>query len=1157
MSSPSLTTAPLPALLCFSGQPGVWRGGQLEPLHLRYRKGFAVLGFLAAHGGRLMARSTVADLLWPQLDGKGARSNLRVVLSDLLLAFRQLGLQDALALQRDWLMLDTSLLLTEPQLLQELAGPQGSQSPLRRLADWVLVSRGEWLAGAEEGASNEYCEWLRLQRHSLQRLRHRAAAQLGLSIPRDPEDDEEDSPPSEHASLQDSARASAGPKRADSGHAGGPSSAAGAAPEIALLALLRVELAVPAESIDLGVEDSPMARLLDSFRAEVAMFGGDVVAHDPTGCVMAFGLGSLHAGYRWQAFRAAIHLWNLAGASHPLCMGITVGRLLVRRDGESVKLQGWRMPLLSRLVMRADPGQLVCCESLADIAESMGFENTGKHRFRGFESEFELYVHDLRHSPPLPLPAHGGDYSGSFIARHDVLEQAQQLWNQAATGAATALTLSGEPGLGKTRVAWEFARCQHARGARVLWIGARPEAQHVAWSCLYDTLSALIPGTGDLQMRVSRLLVHLGVAMEAASRHALVELLTRQRLPLQARGDLVRAIKALLQPQQKEASVCIVDDAQWLDPSTADVLQRLAQEMPSVFWIKTVRTGVADLLPLESALAQVPGSACTSMALAPLDDASAIALIKAMPEYASLPEAELKGMIANARGVPLFLLADMAATGGAGGHFGEFCSAMFNRMGEDRVVLQTAALRGMLFSYGDLHDLCGERAAAHGLARAEALGFVLSRGAGMYAFFHPRLREFLLETLPAQVRQDLAGRWAMRLQEREEYSAAAALWELTRDLDAARACWSQAAKAARQGGDLLAACGAYDCLARIGYAQGLEGLDQRASHISSVCGVYGYGSRKALDLAQDALEQTTALQGHPEAAYRLLALGYVVGVSRGHSQALPYALRMKAMASTAEQQFYAMAITGTSQFSLGNFEAARSHFALGAERGAQLEPHQRRRYFPSDILVFVLVQQGWLQWLMGDPASAATMQRAHAQALGNRSSHDLCIYHAYQAMLCWAGGDAQGHATHAGQALQIANDEGLAMWQAIAGLQHLQAQARLTGQADLAHVKQLIAMISQGDRNYEVPARLFGVCALDASGQHAAALALVDETLRTMTSGEHLDCLMDLWRLKAQAHTALGQRKDATDAWAQACRIAHEGGALGWLAQWHPVRAAA
>lgn len=900
-----------------------------------------------------------------------------------------------------------------------------------------------------------------------------------------------------------------------------------------------------------------MGQLLDSFRAEVAMFGGEVVAHDPTGCVVAFGLGSLHAGYRWQAFRAAIHLWNLIGASQPLCMGITVGRLLVRREGEAVKLQGWRMPLLSRLVMRADPGQLICCESLADIAGSLGFQSTGKHRFRGFESEFELYVHELRHSPPLPLPAHGGDYSGAFIARQDVLDEAQQLWDRAAAGTATALTLCGEPGLGKTRAAWEFAQRQHARGGRVLWIGARPEAQHVAWSCLFDTLSALIPGTGDLQVRISRLLVHLGISLEAASRQALVELLMRQRLPLELRGDLVRALKALLQPQSQQASVCIVDDAQWLDPSTADVLQRLAQEMPSVFWIKTVRTGAADLLPLEYALSMIPGSACNAITLAPLDDANAIALVRAMPEYASLSEAELKGMIANARGVPLFLLADMAAAGGASGHFGEFCSAMFNRVGEDRVVLQTAALRGMLFTYGDLCDLCGERAAAHGLARAEALGFVLSRGAGMYAFFHPRLREFLLETLPAQVRQDLAGRWAQRLQEREEYSAAAALWELTRNLDAARTCWSQAAKAARQGADLLAACGAYDCLARIGYAQGLEGLDQRASHISVVCGVYGYGSRKALDLAESALQEMTDLQGHPEAAYRLLALGYVVGVSRGHSQALPYALRMKAMAATPEQQFYSLAITGTSQFSLGNFESARSHFALSAERGGSLEPHQRRRYFPSDILVFVLVQQGWLQWLMGDPASAGTMQRAHEQALANRSSHDLCIYHAYQAMLCWAGGDAKGHELHSGQALQIANDEGLAMWQAIAGLQHLQAQAQLTGHADLGRVKQLITLIGQGDRNYEVPARLFGVCALDASGQHADALALVDDTLQTMTPGEHLDCLMDLWRLKAQAHTALAQRKEAADAWAQACRIAHEGGALGWLAQWHPVRAAA
>lgn len=376
-------------------------------------------------------------------------------------------------------------------------------------------------------------------------------------------------------------------------------------------------------------------------------------------------------------------------------------------------------------------------------------------------------------------------------------------------------------------------------------------------------------------------------------------------------------------------------------------------------------------------------------------------------------------------------------------------------------------------------------------------------------------------------------------------------------MDQARTCWTSAAKASRLAGDFLAACSSYDRLALIGYGQGLAGLDQRASHISTVCGVYGYGSRRALDLAERALEETTELEGHPEAAYRLLALSYVVGVSRGHAQALPYALRMKAIAVTPEQHFYALAITGTSQFSLGNFESARTHFALSAERGSELEPHQRRRYFPSDIQVFVLVQQAWLQWLMGEAAHVHTMQRALDQARSNHNSHDLCIFHAYQAMLCWACGDHGGHAEHAAQALEIAHAEGLAMWQAIAGLQHLQAQARLTGVAQEQRIEQLITLIGQADRNYVVPARLFGVCALDASQQHAAALALVDDTLRTMAPGEHLDCLMDLWRLKAQSHMALGQRKDGAQAWAHACRIASEGGALGWMAQWQPVRAAA
>src|SRR3990167_4238150 len=65
------------------GLPRLITNGTDQTKALKYRKAWALLGYLTAHAGQWQSREKLADLLWPDLDLPAARTNLRQVLSNL------------------------------------------------------------------------------------------------------------------------------------------------------------------------------------------------------------------------------------------------------------------------------------------------------------------------------------------------------------------------------------------------------------------------------------------------------------------------------------------------------------------------------------------------------------------------------------------------------------------------------------------------------------------------------------------------------------------------------------------------------------------------------------------------------------------------------------------------------------------------------------------------------------------------------------------------------------------------------------------------------------------------------------------------------------------------------------------------------------------
>ncbi len=148
-----------------------WDGAR--PLQFKYRKSTALLGYLIGQARREVRRELLAQWLWPDLDTQAGRANLRVVLADLQAQWRQLALPGTIRVERDWIMYKPAAGLcadleirTSPHLLDAIEG----ELP----ADWIFALQSEpadWLAGADEGASEEFREWLGVQRQRMEAVR--------------------------------------------------------------------------------------------------------------------------------------------------------------------------------------------------------------------------------------------------------------------------------------------------------------------------------------------------------------------------------------------------------------------------------------------------------------------------------------------------------------------------------------------------------------------------------------------------------------------------------------------------------------------------------------------------------------------------------------------------------------------------------------------------------------------------------------------------------------------------------------------------------------------------------------------------------------------------------------------------------------------------
>jgi predicted ATPase len=347
------------------------------------------------------------------------------------------------------------------------------------------------------------------------------------------------------------------------------------------------------------------------------------------------------------------------------------------------------------------------------------------------------------------------------------------------------IVVTGEAGVGKTRLVGELANEARRQGAAVLWGGSGAHANHLAYGPFAAALDGYVASRpdaerSDLAQRFPPL-VHFVPSLGIGSE--IQPLTDRSADELYLAPAIVRLLTDLARVQPVFLGLGDLHD---LHPSSLNLLEYLAQLATQRRWliVGTRRDeGLEDGAELSRMIDTTEREGlCLQVELQPLDRADCARLVRALLPGGRVDDAFVGHVYARSLGNPLFveeLLGEMRARGElvlakgswrAAASPGAWVPARVRALVALRVapmeesvrrVLTLAAANGMEISLSDLrtggaalHPPVSDVALFNALDRALAIRILEERD-DSYAFRHPLVRSALYEDLSKHRRDEL------------------------------------------------------------------------------------------------------------------------------------------------------------------------------------------------------------------------------------------------------------------------------------------------------------------------------------------------------------------------------------------------------------------
>jgi tetratricopeptide (TPR) repeat protein len=251
--------------------------------------------------------------------------------------------------------------------------------------------------------------------------------------------------------------------------------------------------------------------------------------------------------------------------------------------------------LAARMEQLAEPGSIVLSPATLELAEGyVEVKALGPLPVKGLPEPVEVY--ELVGAGAVRSRLHAAAARGltRFVGRDSEVDQLRQALEWAQAGHGQVVAVVGEPGVGKSRLYWEFTHSHRTQGWLILESGSVSYGKATANLPVIDLLKAYfhIEGrdeTRTIREKVTGKVLSLDRALEP-SLSALLSLLEvpvedeawRRLDPAQRRQQTLDAVKRLLlRESQVQPLMLLVEDLHWIDAETQALLDTLVESLPT------------------------------------------------------------------------------------------------------------------------------------------------------------------------------------------------------------------------------------------------------------------------------------------------------------------------------------------------------------------------------------------------------------------------------------------------------------------------------------------------------------------------------------------------------------------------------------------------
>jgi class 3 adenylate cyclase/predicted ATPase len=328
------------------------------------------------------------------------------------------------------------------------------------------------------------------------------------------------------------------------------------------------------------------------------------------GIMALFGAPLAHEDHAVRACYAALRMQESVkryadgvrrteGVPIQIRVGLNSGQVVVGAIGNDLKMDytaiGQTVHLASRMEQMAMPGSILMTPDALRLAEGyVQVKSLGSVNVKGMNESVE--VHELTGAGPARSRLQAAAARGltRFIGRTAEFETLCQALDRARAGRGQMVALVGEPGVGKSRLFWEFTHSRRTADWLILESGSVSYGKATAYLPVIDLLKAYfaIEDRDDVRKireKVTGKLLTLDKSLEPTLPAFLVLLDVTvedeqwQNLdPPQRRQRTLDAVKRLLlRESQVQPLVLVFEDLHWIDSETQAVLDSLAESLPT------------------------------------------------------------------------------------------------------------------------------------------------------------------------------------------------------------------------------------------------------------------------------------------------------------------------------------------------------------------------------------------------------------------------------------------------------------------------------------------------------------------------------------------------------------------------------------------------